>query len=230
VGVSSADQEPADSGQGKVTTPVPSSSSASDQKSKINNHQSETSPASIITPLPEIYQQAAPMLRCTSGQVFHVKIDETAGLHGAYFEWDGTDAGSVLEAFRHMPEACMGSIGMKLVSREKPIPYTIGGTTLIFDHTIFREPGQGGGFLAADPLVHAFRAVWVAGADVANARQGMDGNGFDRLRTIRLKSAVSRYRPDHARVIQGAVRGIRNPDFAWQAFEENMLRDLTFEK
>ena len=82
--------------------------------------------SSSPTPLPEIYRQAAPMLRCTSGQVFHVQIHETASLHGAFFEWDGTDTGSVLEAFRHMPEACLGSIGMQLVSKEKPIPFQVG--------------------------------------------------------------------------------------------------------
>ena len=66
------------------------------------------------------------MLRCSSGQVFLVRPNDSLTLHCAFFEWDGTDTGSVLEAFRHMPEACMGSIGMQLVSKEKPIPYTVG--------------------------------------------------------------------------------------------------------
>ncbi len=79
-----------------------------------------------ITPLPELYTQSAPMLRCTGGKVWHVQQNETVGLHLAFFEWDGTDTGSVLEAFRHAPEACMGSIGMKLISREKPITYIVG--------------------------------------------------------------------------------------------------------
>ncbi|MCX6868779.1 MAG: hypothetical protein NTV46_21770 [Verrucomicrobia bacterium] len=83
-------------------------------------------PSSSYTPLPDVCAQAAPMLRCSSGQVLHVKLDDTIGLHLAFFEWDGTDTGSVLEAFRHMPEACMGSIGMTLVSKEKPIAYTVG--------------------------------------------------------------------------------------------------------
>ena len=84
------------------------------------------------------------MLRCTGGQVLHTQLDNTIGLHLAFFEWDGADTGSVLEAFRHMPEACMGSIGMTFVSKEKSISYPVGGETLIFDHTIFREPGKGG--------------------------------------------------------------------------------------
>jgi hypothetical protein len=260
------------------------------------------------------------MLRCTSGQVFHVQIHDTASLHGAFFEWDGTDTGSVLEAFRHMPEACMGSIGMKLVSKEKPILYQVGldrrlvrqslgddgagplvangaeserkefgdsgsemssnpksqihnlsrhspkatadhqssispsstahrsqstegrwtnnlpkvpsqitDHSISFDHTVFRDPGQGGGPLGPGPLVHAFRAVWVSGTPAADARRGLSGRGFDQLRTIRLNSALTRYRPRHARVIQGAVRGMHTPEAAWAAFEEHMLRHLTFE-
>ena len=168
------------------------------------------------------------MLRCTGGQVFHAELDDTQGLHLAFFEWDDADTGSVLEAFRHMPEACMGSIGMTLVSKEKPVRYAVGSETLVFDHTIFREAGKGGGLATLAPPIHAFRAVWVAGMANANARQGIGGDEFDHLRTIRLKSALSRFRPSHARVIQGAVRGIANPDLAWEAFEEAMLNDLSF--
>jgi hypothetical protein len=258
------------------------------------------------------------MLRCTGGQVFHVQVDDAIGMHGAFFEWDGTDTGSVLEAFRHMPEACMGSIGMKLVSKEKPRSYVVGldrrgtedrlsvvggqlsveetpdsesprhaslsssspdnrqrttdnssssstlsssstdnrqrttdnssttlsstdnrqrttdnsssssSTTLLFDHTIFREPGQGRG-LVSSPPVHAFRAVWVSGMERSDAREGIGGDEFDRLRAIRLKSAMSRFRPVHARVIQGAVRGAANGDAAWRAFQSAMLADLKFQ-
>jgi|GEM_PF-1888127 len=182
------------------------------------------------TPLPEIYAKAAPMLRCTSGQVNYSKLSDTSGIHLAFFEWDGTDTGSVLEAFRHMPEACMGSIGMTLVSKEKPVPYTVDGETLLFDHTVFREPSQGGRGPVGSPLIHAYRAVWVAGLSNANARAGVAGDEFERLRTIRLKCAVNRFRPAHARVIQGAVRGIPNPDLAWETFENAMLKDLHMER
>jgi hypothetical protein len=313
---------------------APEQASSSNPKSKIQNPESKISPsshpisASTRTPLPEIYRQAAPMLRCTSGEVFHVRIHDNASLHGAFFEWDGTDTGSVLEAFRHMPEACMGAIGMQLVSKEKPILYQVGldrragrdsangaaskrmaedrsqrsdvrgqqevaasssapssdqkskiknlsrhsaatpdqdskisrsssspdhststphadgdksarrgrralpvptAQSLIFDHTVFRDPGQAKGPLGPGPLVHAFRAVWVAGRSSADARHGLDGREFDQLRSIRLHSALTRFRPSHARVIQGAVRGLHSPEAAWQAFEQHMLRDLTFE-
>jgi hypothetical protein len=231
------------------------------------------------------------MLRCSGGQVLHARIDESAGIHLAFFEWDGTDTGSVLEAFRHMPEACMGSIGLKLIEKAAPRSYVVRGqgmedrlsvvggpssarefseksqslapehttdnsssptdnrqqitdnssspsdnrqpttdnsssSTLLFDHTVFRE---GGGVSGLGPPIHAFRAVWVSGMDAADARQGLGGDEFDRLRTIRLKSARDRFRPAHARVIQGAVRGIADPDLAWQAFEQAMLKDLSFQ-
>ena len=259
---------------------------SSNQKSKINNPQSSISPSSIqnsispspaLTPLPEIYAASAPMLRCSGGQVLHARIDDSSGIHLAFFEWDGTDTGSVLEAFRHMPEACMGSIGLKLVEKAPSRFYTvrkkgsgivdrgseiklqeqaaaqssssnqksainnhqssispsspspqspIPDHSLVFDHTIFRE---GGGHTGLGPPIHAFRAVWVAGVPAADARKGLGGKEFDRLRTIRLKSAMDRFRPAHARVIQGAVRGIADPDLAWQAFESAMLKDLSFQ-
>lgn len=164
------------------------------------------------------------MLRCSSGQVFHAQLDDSLGLHLAFFEWDDTDTGSVLEAFRHMPEACMGSIGMTLVSHEKPIRYKVGNESLVFDHTIFRESGA-----ALGPQVHAFRAIWVAGMADSNARQGIGGDEFDHLRTIRLKSAVTRFRPSHARVIQAAVRSAATGEAAWSAFEHAMLKDLKFQ-
>ncbi len=196
-----------------------------DHQSSFIDHRSSSS----TTPLPEIYAQAAPMLRCSSGQVSRVRIDEALSLHIAFFEWDGTDTGSVLEAFRHLPESCMGSIGMILVSKEKPIRYRVGTETLLFDHTIFREPGPHGGLAALAPQIHAFRAIWVAGMAHPNARQGIGGDEFDHLRTIRLKSALTRFRPAHARVVQGAVRGSPTPEAAWQAFESAMLQDLTFQ-
>jgi hypothetical protein len=242
---------------------------------------------STRTLLPELYRQAAPMLRCSDGEVIHVTREDGVSLYLAWFEWNDSDTGSVLEAFRHMPEACMGSIGMRLVEKapartyvvrgqesgdrsqetevrgqeEAPAPSTsstdhrslitdhsptpsspniqspisniqspISNIHLHFDHTVFRDPGQGGGPLVPAPPVHAFRAVWISGNPAADARSGLDGRGFDQLRTIRLNSALTRYRPSHARVIQAAVRGAFNADAAWAAFEQSMLRDLTFRR
>jgi len=168
------------------------------------------------------------MLRCSSGQVFFVQPDESISMHLAFFEWDDTDTGSVLEAFCHMPEACLGSLGMTLLSHEPSIPYQVGGETLRFDHTVFRDPGPAGRLAALNSQVHAFRAVWVASLTQADARDDLDGDSVNRLRSIRLKCALTRFRPAHARVIQGAVRGAPNADAAWQAFQSAMLADLTF--
>ena len=261
-------------------------SSSPNQISTIPNPQSPISPTSIqhssfnipnfpsITPLPESYRQDAPMLRCSDGEVFRVDTPENLSLHLAWFEWNDTDTGSVLEAFRHMPEACLGSIGMKLVSKEKPIRFQVGldrragsdsvsgqesqraeivdhgskiadvpssssnpqsaipnpqsPISLTFDHTIFEEPGGSNSPLRTP--VHSFRAVWVSGIHEADARHGVRGDELDRLRAIRLKSAIERYRPRHARVIQGTIRGALNTADAWQAFEQHMLRHLTLER
>lgn len=95
------------------------------QESTINHPPASIPNISSLTPLPEIYALSAPMLRCSGGQVFHLQLDSSIGLHVAWFEWNDTDTGSVLEAFRHMPEACMGSIGMELISKEQPRIYVV---------------------------------------------------------------------------------------------------------
>ncbi len=124
----------------------------------------------------------------------------------------------------------MGSIGMKLVAAEPPQTYRVDHLTLAFDHTVFRDPGQDGRLDLPGSLVHSFRAVWVAGFDNTNARQGMLGNSLDQLRRIRINSALTRFRPAHARVIQGSVRGAPSSAAAWEAFKTVMLRDLRVEQ
>jgi len=188
-----------------------------------------TSSAPVITTMPETYQKAAPILRCTSGDVFHMALDhdKRVGINAAWFAWDHTDAGSVLEAFRHPPADCMGSIGMKLVSHEPPIPYTIGGQTLLFEHSIFQEPGASNNPLLPSPPVHSFRAVWVGGLSSADATGKFDRHSLKNLRSIRFRAALTRQRPPHARVIQGAVRGTISTQEAWQTFENAILRHIT---
>ena len=185
----------------------------------------------VITTMPELYRKAAPMLRCTSGDVLHMALDDEqrVGIHIAWFAWDHTDAGSVLEAFRHPPTDCMGSIGMKLVSHEPPIPYTIGDQTLLFDHSIFQEHGSSTNPLLPTPPVHTFRAVWVGGLSSADASSKFDRQSLKNLRSIRFRAAISRQRPPHARVIQGAVRGTTSTAEAWRTFEQAILQHVTVE-
>jgi len=168
------------------------------------------------------------MLRCSGGQVFHVSLDNSIGLHIAFFEWDGTDTGSVFEAFVHLPESCLGSLGMILISKEKTIPYHVDGETLLFDHIILRDHSQGNRVAHAYP-VHSYRAVWISGDTNSNAGYGLADDELIRPRSIRLQSALTRYRPSYARVIQGTVRGAPNAELAWNAFESTMLCDLKFE-
>lgn len=180
--------------------------------------------SAVVTHLPDIYRKAAPMLRCSDGKVFMVETPDSLTLHLAFFEWERTDTGSVLEAFRHMPEICLGSIGMKLLSREKPVLHRIGGETLVFEHAVFTNNPSAASML--QPRVHSFRAVWVAGAGDDGLGSKAAGQGAGRLRGIRLKAALNRYRPPRACVIQGTVYGALHAGAAWAAFEETMLREL----
>ncbi len=137
----------------------------------------------------------------------------------AFFEWDHADSTNVLESFLHLPEQCMGSIGLTLMEHRPPCSYQVGGETLSFDHTVFRDP--------VGAIVHAFKSTWVSGSNnlLGNGIRG----GKEQWRQIRWRAGLNRFRPAHARVTQGAVRGIPNPDLAWQAFSAAMLVDLKFE-
>jgi hypothetical protein len=237
---------------------------------------------SSLTPLPEVVAAALPSLRCSTGTAARIDRDDGATIHLAFFEWDLADSTNVLEAFKHLPDECMGSIGMTLIEKRAPRSYVVGGqrtgsggpetadrgaevgdqrgadagaqstspssqqntknedqtilrsssslstinsqlstssTTLVFDHTVFRDP--------AGVIIHAFKGTWVSGASNLLG-DGLRG-GADQWRQIRWKSALKRFRPAHARVAQGAVRGIPNPDFAWEAFEAAMIADLRFQ-
>jgi hypothetical protein len=169
------------------------------------------------------------MLRCSDGRVSLAKLDASLNLHLAFFEWNDTDSGSVLEAFRHSPEACMGSIGMKLIAKEPPRTYQVDGTTLTFEHAVFREQGPLVKGNVPSPLLHAFRAVWVVSLPSRNADYSSFQADFSQLRSLRIKCALNRYRPSHARVIQAAVRGAPDAATAWSAFETALLKDLRME-
>ncbi len=111
---------------GSSTLDVPSLSS--NQKSKINNHQSSISPSptSTHTLLPDVVAAALPSLRCTTGTAARIDRDDDVTLHVAFFEWDLSSSTSVLEAFKHLPEECMGSIGMTLVEKAPVRTFVVG--------------------------------------------------------------------------------------------------------
>ena len=173
---------------------------------------------STTTPLPAVVEKALPTLRCSTGTAARIERGDGTTIHVAFFEWNLADSTNVLEAFKHLPDECMGSIGMTLTAHQPPRSYQVGGETLWFDHTVFRDAGG--------VTVHAFKGTWVSGA---NSLLGESSRGgVDQWRQIRWKSALKRFHPAHARVAQGAVRGIPNPDRAWGAFEDAMLVDLKF--
>lgn len=166
---------------------------------------------------------ALPSLRCTTGTAARIDHDDGTSIHIAFFGWDKADSTNVLEAYKHLPEECMGSIGMKLTEKRPPRPYRVGDETLWFDHTVFRDP--------TGVIVHAFKGTWVSGtndllSDAGLLDAGGPRGGAQRTRQLRWQFALQRYRPAHARVAQGAVRSIPNPDLAWAAFESAMLKDL----
>ena len=202
------------------TRPPPtdhSSSSIQNPKSKIQY------PASVTdcryTLLPEIVARSLPSLHCSTGTAARVDRDDGASIHLAFFEWELADSTSVLEAYKHLPEQCMGAIGLTLTSRQPPRFFQVGSEQLAFDHTVFRDP--------AGVILHAFKGTWVSGASTLLGR-GLRG-GAEQARRLRWTAAIKRFRPAHARVAQGAVRGIPNPDLAWLAFQDAMLVDLLFD-
>jgi hypothetical protein len=192
-----------------------------DSSLSISPSQSFNVPAfhSTHTPLPEIVARSIPSLRCTTGTAARIDRDDGVTIHLAFFEWDQTSSTHVLEAYKHLPEECMGTIGMTLLEKAPLRSYPIGKENLSFDHTVFRDPGGS--------IIHAFKGTWVSGASTLLGA-GLRGGG-DQARQIRSKAALNRFRPAYARVAQGAVRGISDPDRAWQAFEQAMLKDLVFQ-
>ena len=196
--------------------PDPQSSSPPSFLSTLNP---QPSTSSTTTPLPAVVEKALPTLRCSTGIAARIDRDDGTTIHLAFFEWNLADSTNVLEAFKHLPDECMGSIGMILTGHQPPRSYQIGAETLWFDHTVFKD--------ASGITVHAFKGTWVSGAS------SLVGNGFrggaDQWNQLRWKSALKRFHPAHARVAQGAVRGIPNPDLAWSAFESAMLKDLRFQ-
>ncbi len=172
-----------------------------------------------ITPLPEVVSSTLAILHCSTGVV--ARLDQANGvvIHLAFFEWNSVDSTSVLEAYKHLPDECMGSIGMELLEKLPPRFYVVGGEKLLFDHTVFRDP--------VGRVIHAFKGTWVSGASnlIGTSFRG----GADQWRAIRFKAGLYRFRPAYARVAQGAVRGISDPQLAWEAFEKAMLGDLSMQ-
>ncbi|MFM7182143.1 MAG: hypothetical protein ACKO2G_11855 [Verrucomicrobiales bacterium] len=170
---------------------------------------------------PDLYAQSAPGLRCATGQIRSADRPDGVAVFTGFFAWESTSStGDVLEAFRHQPEECLGYVGMKLVSTQPLRTFKVSGETLTFEHTILRSPQ------AMQGNVHAFKAVWLSGITTGTSREGILGGNQSSLRAVRWRAALSRFRPAHARVVQGAVQGVSSPDQAWEIFRSSILEDL----
>ena len=168
------------------------------------------------TPRSEVYEEVLPSLRCNGGWVADVGSEGRPDARISFFSWDATDTVNTLEAFKHMPEQCMGAIGMRLENIHPTRELTTSEGRLYFDSTQFRHQ-QGG------QSVHIFKCVWVSGFPDASLRDGalMGKNGHD-LRQLRLAAAASRFRPRHTRIIMVGVYGMPTEELAWKRFEKMM--------
>ncbi len=164
-----------------------------------------------------LYQKVEHSLRCTGGWIADVGEQDGPGMRVAFFRWDQARTVNTLEAFKHLPEQCMGSIGMDLENVFSRRVHESAGGTLVFDSTLFRPRGGG-------PSVHVFKCVWVSGFDGADLREGiLMGNTGLELRRLRLAAALSRFQPTSTRVLMGAVAGMPSEDLAWHRFSSGVL-------
>lgn len=160
----------------------------------------------------DVLQEIQTPLRCTGGWVGDTTVSETP-VRISFIRWDETSNANTLEAFKHMPEVCMGSIGMDLEEIHPRRLLEIDGRTLYFDSTRFRPTGGG-------PAVHVFKCIWVGGREDVDLRGGLGGNSIDELRQFRLTIAATRFRPAHTRVVMGGISGLPSEALAWNEFRK----------
>jgi hypothetical protein len=167
---------------------------------------------------PDAYRQVEPILRCTDGWIANLVEQDAARLRISYFEWDESHTVNTLEAFKHLPEQCMGSIGMKLEQEYPDRVFQSDSATLVFSSNLFRPLGGG-------EAVHVFKCVWVSGFDSTSLRDGVImGNSGVELRRLRLAAAATRFKPPHTRIVMGTVSGMPSEDLAWHLFSRKILQ------
>lgn len=164
-----------------------------------------------VTRHPELYDEVRSMLRCTSGWIGDL---ESGGrpVRISFFRWDRSNVGSTLEAFRHIPEACMGSAGMELQEIYEPRVIQTEHGPLSFDVTRFRPEGGG-------QVMFIYKGVWVAGMEGTELRSGMEEfSQSGDLKEIRLRAAKERYRPPFTRVLMAGISAVPTEELAWKEF------------
>jgi exosortase len=167
------------------------------------------------------FEKIRPALRCSSG--WQAAVGEDLGarrIRAGWFAWDSTDSRSVLEAFQHTPEVCMGGIGWTLVSQGNPRTFRWADGSLDFDVTVFSAPSMVG-------RLYVFKSVWISEPGSSSLRGGIAGMGSTKaLRSLQLAMAWNRFRPDHARVLMGVISGEDDEAAAWQRFRTEVLAGL----
>lgn len=162
------------------------------------------------TSRPELYQEVRGSLRCSSGWIGDL---ESVGrpVRVSFFRWDQTRTINTLEAFKHLPEQCMGSIGMRMDRHFAPRVLEIDGREVEFDVSLFRSS-------EGTAAVYVFKAVWVSGHEDATLRRGLSGYSGHELRRLRLAAAWNRFRPPHTRVLMGGISAVPTEELAWREF------------
>ncbi len=166
------------------------------------------------------YEEARESLMCSGGWIGSLGGDNAPRVSLSWVEWDRAGVTNTLEAFRHLPEECMGSIGMV---QEKIYPTREAGTgerRMVFDSSLFRS--QHGG-----PAMYVFKSVWVSGTGAMSQRAdffGFDLGTINRSRLgLRVASTLHRFKPDHTRVLMAGVTGLPSEEFAWRHFSREIL-------
>lgn len=194
--------------------------SSAEESSLVFRQNLANRPRFVREELPKLLEQSIRTLKCSTGSVSCLKLEDGVSIHVAYFEWDGSDRQvNPLEAFKHLPEQCLGSIGMKLVRDYGNHTMVVDGIALNFKQLLFQN--------AMGRPVHSFKAVSVTGATslISDGSQG----GFEEWRELRWKAALLRFKPSRVSVIQGAVHDVVSPNHAWSIFKETVLPDLVLE-
>jgi hypothetical protein len=166
--------------------------------------------------LPEVYNEVRGSLYCNQGWLGTLGDGNSPTIRLAWFEWDQASGTTTLEAFRHLPDQCMGAAGMKLEKINEPRVIGEDGKTLVFDSTLFRPP-QGGA------TIFVFKTVWASGWSGVNLRKGLDGASSASMRSLRLSAAVNRFRPERTRVLMAAVTGFPTEELAWNWVKKQSL-------
>lgn len=174
-------------------------------------------------PRQDDYEKAREQLMCSDGWIGSVGGDNAPRVDLSWVEWDHQNTANTLEAFRHLPEECMGSIGMV---QEKVYPPREAGTgerRMVFDSSQFRS--QHGG-----PAMYVFKTVWVSGTGAMSLRGeflGFDLGTINRSRgAIRMASALHRFKPDYTRVFMAGVTGLPSEELAWRHFSREILPQI----